>query len=70
MTTTIDDRRFYLETLKSEECQCERPKKRGYAFCYRCFHRLPGHLRTAIYRPIGAGFEQAYEDAYRYLNNL
>ena len=70
MTSRNNDRLFYIETLKSEQCQCERSKKRRYALCYKCFQRLPKDLRMALYRPIGAGFEQAYEDAYRYLNNL
>ena len=70
MTTSLKDRRFFIESLKSEECQCERPKKRGFAFCYGCYQRLPQGMRRALYRPVGEGFEQAYEDACRYLNDL
>ncbi len=63
-------RMFYIGELKSEQCQCERPKQRGRAVCYKCWLRLPDNLRHALYRPVGGGFEQAYEEAYRYLNDL
>ena len=70
MTPSKNDRMFYLETLKSTECQCEGEKKRGRAVCFSCWRRLPENLQRALYRPIGRGFEAAYEAAYRHLNDL
>ena len=61
---------FYTETLKSEECQCERRKQPGRAVCFKCWQRLPQDLQRALYKHIGNGFEQAYEEAYRFLNDL
>ncbi len=63
-----DDRLFYIGVLTSEQCQCERIKKQGRALCFGCFIKLPGDLARALYRPIGAGFEAAYDDCCRYLN--
>jgi hypothetical protein len=65
-----NDLKFFVETLKSGECQCENTKKPGFSFCFRCYKRLPGELANALYRGIGAGYEQAYEEAFRYLNDL
>lgn len=64
------DRRFYAATLKSDECQCDAYKQPGFAFCFKCYRRLPQEMQRALYRKIGAGFEAAYEEAYRHLNNL
>jgi hypothetical protein len=63
-----DDRLYYLGVLYSETCQCEREKREGNAFCFKCYIRLPRYLRTALYQPIGNGFEQAYDDSCRQLN--
>lgn len=62
------DKKFYIEVLKSESCQCENDKKRGMAFCYSCFKKLPGYMQKDLYSPIGGGFESAYEEAVNYLN--
>ena len=61
------DRAFYVKTLASEECLCDRPKKRGKAFCYRCYRELPTAMQRALYRPLGLGFEEAYEEAVLWL---
>ncbi|BBO74429.1 hypothetical protein DSCW_18460 [Desulfosarcina widdelii] len=65
--TKRDEKLFYIDALKSEQCQCERQKKRGRAFCYRCYIRLPRDLRDELYRPVGAGFEAAYDASCRFL---
>jgi hypothetical protein len=62
------DRKFYLQVLKSDACQCERPKQVRRALCFKCFYRLPGEIRRALYSRIGQGFEKAYEEAVRFLN--
>jgi len=63
----IAERAFYVKVLAGEECQCDRPKNRGKAFCYRCFRELPTAMQRALYRPLGLGFEQAYEEAVKWL---
>lgn len=69
MTQEEKDRRFCIEALKSEECQCGRPKQRGRSVCFKCWQKLPDDLRRALYRKIGAGYEAAYDDACRFLND-
>lgn len=64
-----DLRRFYIGELKSEQCHCDRPKRRGQAVCGVCWCRLPPELRDELYRPVGGGFEAAYEAAVLFLGD-
>jgi hypothetical protein len=61
------DRAFYVQQLASDECLCGRPKKRGYAFCYKCYRALPDEMRKALWKRLRAGFEDAYEEAVTWL---
>jgi len=70
MTRTQGERKFFTDTLASDECQCGRRKQPGRAVCFKCYARLPDEQRRALYRRVGAGFEAAYEEAYRFLNDL
>lgn len=62
----MGDCKRYLDKLKSKECRCGRWKREGVSFCARCYWSLPEHLRVALYRPIGQGYEEAYEAAVRF----
>lgn len=62
------DRMFYIGALKSNQCQCDRPKQPERAVCYKCWMRLTDDLRRALYKRIGGGFEKAYDEACGYLN--
>jgi hypothetical protein len=61
------DRAFYVETLKSEECLCGRVKKPGNSFCFRCYKELPADMQKALYRKMGDGYEEAFEEAVAWL---
>lgn len=61
------DRAFYVKLLASEECLCGRPKQRKRAVCYGCFRELPEPMQRALHRPVGRGFEEACEEAVRWL---
>ena len=61
------DRKFYLKELAGEECQCGREKNRGRSFCYACYKKLPDEIQKALYRKVGAGYEEAREMAARFL---
>lgn len=61
------DWEWYFKELMGEECLCERSKKSGHAFCYRDFKELPGDLQKVLYRRIGNGYEEAFEDAVNFL---
>jgi len=61
------DMRFYLDSLMSNGCLCEGKKQRGHSFCWRCYNELPAQMKRALYRRIGDGYEEAYEDAVTWL---
>ncbi len=61
------DKRFYILQLKIEECMCGEHKKRGLAFCFRCYKSLPTDMKRELYQPVGNGFEEAYDEAVKYL---
>lgn len=65
----MGDLRFYIDRLRSEECDCGRDKKRGQAFCPGCYFKLPHDMRSALYLPLCGGFEEAFERAVEYLND-
>ena len=67
MAVQTAERAFYVKALGSDECQCGREKKPGLALCYRCFKSLPREMQQALYSPLGAGFEEAYEKAVKWL---
>lgn len=64
----MNDLKFYTSVLKSEECQCGRNKKRGMALCYNCFKELPNDMQRNLYNRLNSGFQEAYEEAVKYLN--
>lgn len=64
--STVDD---LLRELAGPLCRCGRPKRTRETFCASCYHRLPTHLRRALYQRIGQGYEEAYEAAIDYLDN-
>ncbi len=59
----MDDVKFYVSELRSEQCQCSRSKKPGKSFCFRCWKMLPPEIQAALYRRIGEGYEEAYDRA-------
>jgi len=62
-----NDTKFYLDELKSEECQCGAWKREKMTFCYVCFKSLPSHIQKALYKRIGDGYEEAREEAAAFL---
>jgi len=63
----LADWKFYLGELNSDGCMCGRAKQPGKSFCYGCYKKLPPEKQKALYRKIGSGYEQAYDDAHTYL---
>lgn len=63
-----EGRRFYIQTLTSNGCRCGRTKQRGRALCAICFFKLPNDIKTSLYKPLGEGFEEAYEEALSFLS--
>ena len=67
--TNINDSKFYLEELRSDECQCGSKKLRDNTFCRKCYYELPKNMREDLYLFIGMGYEQARDAAVHYLNS-
>jgi hypothetical protein len=56
-----------MKSLQSIRCLCGREKRRLKPFCGFCFHLLPLEMQFRLYKPIGRGFEAAYEAAAQWL---
>lgn len=67
MNTQDKDLKWYVEEFLSEECLCGRPKKPRFSFCYRCYKALPGDIQRRLYRMIGYGYEEAFEEGVKWL---
>ena len=67
---TLKEAGFYIRELRSNQCQCEAPKKPGNSFCYSCYTDLPLDMRSALYRKLGSGYEDAYDAAVKYLTEV
>jgi len=53
--------------LAGRVCACGAEKGVGKSLCLGCYRSLPTDLQQGLYRRMGEGYEQAYEDASRYL---
>ncbi len=67
MNQALRDTRFYIDELRSDECQCGNWKKPGHSFCYKCYRSLPGHYQQDLWQRMGDGYEQAYDAACTWL---
>lgn len=63
----IKDWEWYFNELMSKRCACGKRKYPRRSFCYADYTALPLELRRALWRRIGSGYEEAYEEAHRYL---
>lgn len=67
MSERADKIKHVIEVFGLEECQCGRTKRGRTFFCYMCFSKLPGHMKTGLYQPIGSGAEETHEEAAEWL---
>ena len=63
-------RNSYLESLFSNECVCGSEKKPEKSLCYQCYKKLPRDLQVDLYSRMADGYEQAYDAAVKYLEEL
>ncbi|GAH74320.1 unnamed protein product, partial [marine sediment metagenome] len=61
------DWKFYYDELMSDECACGMQKEPRKSFCYGCYMALPRDMRRDLWKPIGEGYEEAYEAAVKWL---
>jgi hypothetical protein len=65
----MTDTKFYLDELKSDECQCGKKKRPRNSFCYACYSSLPKDMQRDLYLMMDGGYEQAYDAAVHHLNS-
>jgi len=58
-----------LEELRGETCRCGKKKVSMQTLCRKDYMSLPPGMRQALYRRVGAGYEEAYEAACEYLDD-
>lgn len=56
-----------LKELASTTCRCGKDKKAKETFCKTCYFLLPMAKRRALYKRVGEGYEEAYQDACSYI---
>lgn len=61
------DRKFYYDELMGEGCQCGRAKRKKMSLCYKCYKSLPRHMQQDLYQLLGQGYEEAYDEAVKWL---
>jgi hypothetical protein len=53
-----------LEDLAGTVCKaCDGRKASRKSHCRGCYMKLPPRLKSALYRPVGAGYEEAYTES-------
>jgi len=62
-----EDRAFYVQELRGNECACGQIKSPGHSFCHRCYFQLPLEMKQSLYSKMGQGYEEVYEAAVKYL---
>lgn len=62
--------KFYITVLKSDGCVCGRYKRENLALCFKCYNRLPKDIQIGLWKKLGNGFEENYEQAVKYLKDL
>ena len=60
-------RRECLLALVSKQCHCGSPKASGKSHCRTCYFRLPPQLQKSLYRRLGEGYEEAYNESLEVL---
>jgi hypothetical protein len=56
-----------VKELQSETCYCGAKKRGMQTFCRKDYYALPPKMRQALYNRIGEGYEEAYQEARKYL---
>lgn len=51
-------------------CRCGVPKQPRQTFCRKCYYALSRPEQKALYKLVGKGYEEAYQNAVRHLAAL
>lgn len=63
---TKDERTRILRELQTAKCFCGAKKAMSQTFCRPHYGSLPWHMRSALYKRFGEGYEEAYTNARGY----
>lgn len=69
MGSKPNDRNAMAIELAGTSCRCGKTKVRGQTLCGDCYYRLPRINRQRLYQDFGRGYEAAYRDAAKLLDN-
>lgn len=56
-----------VHELLGKVCFCGKPKRPGKLFCFNCFSHLSRSQQAALYRKLDSGYEAAYDEARKAL---
>lgn len=57
-----------IKELAGAQCRCGKAKRRATTFCTGCYFSLTQRMQLSLYQKMGAGYEEAYEEAIKYLD--
>lgn len=67
MTAANEHTPNLLEELAGKLCRCGGVKASKQTFCRFCYFKLPKAFRSALYKRVGEGYEEAYDAAVKVL---
>jgi hypothetical protein len=68
---TRERRLEILQNLGSADCTgCGGQKRPRMSHCRNCYYALPPKMRKALYNGFGDGYEEAFEESLRHLEQL
>ena len=57
----------YFNEIRGVECQCGNFKRSKQTFCRSCYSKLPINMQNDLFKTIGDGYEEAYDQAVTFL---
>jgi len=64
---SVKNKSWYYQEMMSNQCLCGNTKKKGHSFCWNCFSSLSVSMQNSLYKQIGKGYEEAFEEAVKWL---
>jgi hypothetical protein len=62
-----DRERQLIKELNGRVCRCSRAKGAGMTFCTHCYFSLPRRMRRALYKRVGEGYAENYDEAVAFM---
>lgn len=58
-----------IKELFGSQCRCGSIKRSGETFCKKCYFTLTRDLRSQLYKLMGDGYEESYQEAVKFLDS-